>query len=162
MQIRRLVNMLFVIGCTIGCAIQSLYVTVEYLSYKVRPDTRLFHDPTTPSPAVSICFGWPPILNHSEMTRLFGKIHGNYPNNLTLNQLFHLTPKANEVLLKCNVNMPNKVVMGAFQYSKDSCNELFEINRYFQQEDMCYTFRLREQLVYNVQRVTQEGKWTLI
>lgn len=153
---QRLTHVLFITGCVIGCTIQSMSLTVAYFSYKTRPDTKLFHDKELPSPAVSICVEYISIVNQAKLREMFNGTTDRFSPNLTLNQLFQLTPNPADIMSKCAVRVPGEIPTSFRYENKTTCYGFFSVTRVFQLLDMCYVFRLRKPLKYNVWRVYQE------
>lgn len=82
-----------------------------------------------------------------------GRFHFDVFNNLTLKQIFEMTPTAEEAFIECSIRMPGQYLFHTFY--EDKCNGIYDIRKYFMQEYMCYVAGLNKPDKYNFVQLSQ-------
>lgn len=136
-------------GCLTGFIFQSKEVCEIYFKYKTRISTMLALETELPTPALSVCFMYPFIINRTEYKK-YG-IAKDSPRTasdpawkelrnslLTIKQIFQLTPHGHDTIHSC---AKRRNGMWTYDFKeRDSCIREIGVVKYFMQEFMCYMY----------------------
>ena len=130
---------LYIAGCLAGCLYQIFGFCEIYFNYRTSTETRIFINDSVRYPGVVLCFPYQDIINKSY-------------SNLTIADIFDLSPKAEKALIECNVISTNGRLT---KQNTSQCNEIFIPTKYFRGNHLCYRFLVSRKLgfIYSVSRV---------
>ena len=80
--------------------------------------------------------------------------------NLTISEIFHLTPAANETLLSCKLRLDHNNKMQSLR--RQECFTYFHIRKFFTGLSICYKYHPRNDLFYSITNVANAMTHPLI
>ena len=141
-------------------------ITHEYLKYSVS-NTVMMDIPTyVDMPGLSVCWRYPDLidinsLNHDHHLRLTPPDVTDHSNNLpkldaieravTLNQIFNYSPPGESIFDRSEVRFPGS--SGVNVLDSNQTRDLFDVDRYYVQEYLCYRLRMKHNGTYDFQQV---------
>lgn len=135
----RFLFLLYIAGCIAGCLYQTFGFCDNYFSYRTSTEIRVFIKDSVRYPGVVVCFPYQEIMSESK-------------SNFTIKDIFDLSPKPEEALIKCNVISANGRLI---KQNTSQCNKIFIPSKHFHGNHLCYRFLVSRKLgyTYSVSRV---------
>ena len=90
----------------------------------------------------------------------FSDLFSANKTNLTISQIFHLTPSANETLLSCKLRFHDSNKMQSLK--KQECFNYFHVGKFFTGLSVCYKYHPRNDLFYSTTNVANAMTHPLI
>ena len=130
--------LIFLAACLGGCSYQVIVLSREYFNYitssKVDSQMEFQHE----FPGIVICTP-------------FNKLsHTNY-SDITISEMFDLTPNAADTLLSCKLRLHRDNTMRTFDH--DQCLNYFHPMKYYTAGSICYQYNPRSDLNYSISNV---------
>lgn len=134
---------LLILFCSVGCFYSVWLLSTSYFSYEQSTNIVIQVEKKIKMTALSVCLYYPSVLRHSDAKysdfRKFDPLHiRDTENKLTLEDIFGMTPRAEDVLSKCSYRVPEE--MDLFKGGRERCNKYFEVRKYFTVQYICYRF----------------------
>ena len=152
MSAASLLSSLFQICAFAGFLFHVYVVCCSYFSYSTTTSYGIestFGDTiSTEIPNLAVCVRYTDILDYERLERVLGKRFprtntdmdmADLQSNLTLRQIFDLTPSANSTLSSCFYRNHDGFLLDSHQRSM--CQQIFTVERFFTEHYMCYVFR---------------------
>lgn len=170
-------SFVYVTACLLGCCIQCIFVTDNYLSYQVLTKLSLYLPKELRTPAFTVCFRYVDIINitqYSEMYRvakptiLDDETVRSIQNNIEIQGIFNLSPGGsshqlingtNKLIRSCSVRSPHGYLMQFIDGAKCS-QSVFNIERFSIQEYLCYKHALRKDFLLRDRKNTSSDEAT--
>ena len=159
---RKLISRLILCLATTGCFIQVTQVSVQYFSFTTTSGVAFRMVLSLQRHAVSLCIRYMDILDTDRLLQETG-IHVLPVNNLsdalreesrlTIRQIFEYTPPADHLIGACTFR-PNPWTMKPSR-NRTTCNQRFEVSKFFMQEFVCYRVREDVTVGLRVHHVTR-------
>ena len=143
-------NVPFKLLCLIGFLCQILEISIAYFAFKTSTKIVFELDNKFINPSITLCVRYPAILDRSNYRK-----YGIYPryrynktemssdmSKLTIQDIFYLTPDANEVILSCEYR-ENYHQLSLTPYNRDECYSLFHVTKYQEGGFICYQLRTK-------------------
>jgi len=142
---------IYIILCVFGMTTHVSIITHEYLKNM---------------PGLSVCWRYPDLidinsLNHDHHLRLTPPDVTDHSNNLpkldaieravTLNQIFNYSPPGESIFDRSEVRFPGS--SGVNVLDSNQTRDLFDVDRYYVQEYLCYRLRMKHNGTYDFQQV---------
>ena len=135
----------FRMACLIGCIFQSKEVCEVYFKYSTTTSTRMIVPTTLPTPALSVCFTYNPVLDRTHYKRyglqekpILWRGHFGGSDKLTVKQIFQLTRRANDTLYYCDRRSDDSFFFRSME-GRDCMSEM-NVTKYYMQEYVCYAY----------------------
>lgn len=163
-RLQIILSFIYVSACLIGCSIQCIFVTDNYLSYHVLTKLQLYLPKELHSPAFTVCFRYVDIMNLTRYSELYNVTMPNalddetvrsIQNNVEIQSIFNLSPggpshsminNLTKMMKSCSVRSPNGYLISFFNGTQ--CAEsIFHIQRFCIQEYLCYKHSLRKEFI---------------
>lgn len=164
MRLRQIYSLPYWLLCVAGLLLQATQLTNDYLRYetasKIHVEFSEFIDP----PLISVCTLVGEIIDVENAVKSKLKFdhvwqfHADVFNNITLRQMFEMTPTADDVLINCGARLPGRYVFQLF--GRSMCYNIFRMKRYFMQERICYMADLNTTDKYNFAQVSQAAMFS--
>lgn len=133
------------LGCFCGCIYQVIYVSQDYFSYKTTTRVETHLDNLIRYPAVIICIK----INYFLNTKTN---ESTDPKDLTINEMFLLTPSPNETISGCYLR--TKKLGDFIKYpNPEVCYDHFLVKKWILGFHVCYHFHPRHDLTYLISSV---------
>lgn len=154
---KRILATSYIVICLLGLMWQLIEVSIEYFKYETSTGIRMLFPDDVTFPDISVCLRYTDILDFDELNkqteRTFSfttddKIVRRYQENLTLNEIFNFTPSVNQSLT--SIVFRQKKSYKRYSCSKNECEKVFSISKYYYLEYMCYRFTSLEQVETSV------------
>lgn len=134
---------LIILFCSTGCFYSVWLLSKSYFSYEQSTNIVIQVKKTIQMTALSVCLYYPSVLSHSDSRyselRKMDPLHiRDTEKKLTLEDIFQMTPGAEEVLTKCSFRLPNEFDL--FKGDRKMCREHFTVSKYFTVQYICYRF----------------------
>ena len=142
---RKQLYILFVVVCSAGFLYQAAEVSLEYFKYSTTTKVFLHMDNDFSNPSVVFCVRYTDILDRRDYKK-YGinpslsydyKDWASDMSKLTIKDIFHLTPKADDVILGCQYRQHDYDLTS---YNETQCRSLFRVVKYHEGRSICYVF----------------------
>lgn len=124
--------LLYVAACFAGCLYQIYGFCDNFFAFRTSTEITVYITDTIRYPGVVVCFPYVSLMTTQR-------------NNLTIREIFHLSPNANEALSYCKTTSPN----GMKTSNNSECNNYFTPTKHFRGNLLCYRFVASKKLGYN-------------
>ena len=135
----------YILLCLSGLAYQVVQVSLDYFAYRTTTKVSLELQNSFPNPAVIFCSRYTDIIDRTNYAK-----YGIYPKNnynikeilsdmanLTIQNIFELTPHPQNVLMECRIRRNNYDLT---DYNQTDCYSLFNVTKYVEGGFVCYRF----------------------
>ena len=143
--------------CTIGLMVQVIDVTQRYLQYPTKTLIQMEVALKIKMPSLSVCFRSDGLLKRSLIKDMKGitlpitdanwTAYYEALEKLSVKDLFHFSPQANEILAKdnaaCMIRFPGSFAVQYPFSDAEECYQMFAIRRFIQRQFMCYRFTVK-------------------
>ena len=150
MNLGRVSYICFFLVCLFGCLYQLTHVSRQYFAYKTTTKVESQLQDVVRYPALILCTRISDFVKDTDLQRLNLSPH-QLLNNLTVKQLFDLTPAANESIHQCSLKVDGNSHYK--QYPRDVCYEYFAVKKYITSNYICYHVYSRQDLNYSINEV---------
>ena len=134
-------------ACIAGLIFQLENIIELYFDYETVSELSIDVPTNITAPATSLCFPFTEVLDREELAKKFPRTRNekiitlNDVQRLTVSQMFHMVPMPAGLLKMCIYRAP-------FSYARftgvEDCEDIFQVERYYKQQYVCYSFRMRE------------------
>lgn len=130
---------------------------MNYFSYKTNSEISVYHPSLLSPPVISFCVYVQPLISDAIMNNFDheGNSIVRMKVNISLNNVFRLTPKHTDIMLRCGIFTTTGRHL---RRNGHECNQLFNFSRYFMESLQCYMFERKEENLYDFQRIAREGE----
>ena len=161
-RLQIVLSFVYVSACLLGCSIQCIFVTNNYLSYQVLTKLQLYLPKELRTPAFTVCFRYVDIMNLTRYSELYNvsmpkilddETVRSIQSNVRIKTIFDLTPGGSshstindtkKMIRSCSVRSPQGYLINFINGTK--CSEsIFDIQRFSIQEYLCYKHTLRKE-----------------
>ena len=168
-------TVVFIVGCVGGVTYQISLMSTNYFGYRTTTEIRIELPKEIKRMAISICTRYVDHLDYEQIRRESpGKSRSDwhfthdvnwirrYQHELTVDEIFRFTPKANSILLKMTYRVSdsyeNVVANGSSMY------DLLELEKYLYLEFICYKLYQKsgEPIPYSSLSVTPTGSGQIL
>ena len=159
------VSLSFKLFCVIGLSIQVGKILTTYFEYETTSRTSMGVEDVLPMPGISVCVLYTDILDRSQSAKY--SIRPTIPiadqqiiadiNNLTVGDIFKLTPQANETIKKCKLRLKDSYTITIM--SSKECYDAFDVKKFYMQELICYELKPKKILDYQLTRAAHSHNY---
>ena len=139
--------LMFLTACLGGCCYQIFLLSKPYFMYSTTSKVESQMNFYIQFPKLLLCM---PFSHLSPVKK----------TNLTISQMFHLTPSVNETLLSCKLRFDHKNKMQSLR--KQECFDYFDVGKFFTGLSICYKYHPRNDLFYSITNVANAMTHPLI
>ena len=158
MAIRQILRFLFFVTCFGGCLYHVHYVSNQYFSYKTRTRVNSKLQDIVNYPTIIFCAQLKDIINPLALSKSFlSNLH-----NLTIHQLFHLTPLENETIDRCRFRDDSQHKYIFKDNNSSQCRHHFGVKKLIIGNLICYQIYTIKSLKYSIYRIANAFDWTTV
>ena len=144
---KSIVWFLLTIVCIVGLILQLENIIELYFEYETVSELSIDVPTNITAPAMSLCIPYTEIIDREKLTEIMPHTENETilllsdVQHLTLSQMFLSVPMPAGLLKVCIYRAPYSYAR--FTGSED-CEDVFTVERYYKQQYVCYSFRMRE------------------
>lgn len=134
----------FNVSCFIGFIVHISTISYSYFLYATTISVQQSIKNALEAPKLAICIRYSDLIQEPS-------------SNLTIKQIFDLTPQENETIMSCGIrdNITNRVEF----MNRKECEKSLKINKFYTQQFICYSITQAKKQEYSIEMVAHSIKF---
>lgn len=134
----------FNVACFIGFIIHIATISYTYFEYSTNINVQQSIQDALEAPKLAICIRYSDLIKGNSL-------------NLTIRQIFALTPPENETIMSCGLrdNLTNRIDFK----DRQGCRNLLKIRKFYTQQFICYSISQANRIEYLIEMVAHSIKF---
>ncbi|KAI1286336.1 hypothetical protein HDE_11032 [Halotydeus destructor] len=145
----KVLNVVYCLGCGLGCAIQMYAISHVYFLFETVVRLNLTIPGDLEAPDLSLCFRYTDLFDVELFNRRnpssvplrqvrSRELHRAMESRVTIRDIFDYTPDTETIIKTCLIRLPQKY--GYREPLAKTCNDQFRVTNFYVQEYICYKF----------------------